>query len=328
MPLPLSVLLNLASKWYYAVSGNKLIIRTESAIYCIGNRRHPMISNTRRAFLSKLAKFAGAPLLCGGGAFGFGSLLERHRVEVERHEIKLALGERAPAKLRALTMGDFHFDPLYEADYVAQCVSIANSLKPDVIFLTGDYVTSKSDRIGEFAGLLSKLCPRSGIFACLGNHDHWSNAGKIMGALESAGVRMLVNQQTRVNCAGGELVVAGLQSVWAGKPDWSLASRGLRRDERAVVLVHEPDFARTLSEDRRIALQLSGHTHGGQVRVPFYGALRLPTWGRLFQSGIYDLDALKLHVNRGIGTITFHVRLFCPPEIACFDISNIGAADA
>ncbi len=287
-----------------------------------------MIPNTRRAFLNKLVKFAGTPLLFGGGAFGYGSLLERHRVEVERHEIKLALGEGAPAKLRALTMGDFHFDPLYEAEYVAKCVTIANSLKPDVIFLTGDYVTGTSNRINEFAGLLSKLSPRSGIYACLGNHDHWSNAGKIIGALEKAGVQTLINQHTRVKCAGGELVVAGLQSVWAGKPDWSQASRGLRKDERAVVLVHEPDFARALSEDRRIALQLSGHTHGGQVRVPFYGALRLPTWGRLFQSGFYDLNALKLYVNRGIGTITFHVRFFCPPEIACFDITNTGATSA
>lgn len=287
-----------------------------------------MISHSRRAFLNKLAKFAGTPLLFGGGAFGYGSLLERHRVEIERHEIKLALGERAPTKLRALTMGDFHFDPLYEVDYVAKCVTLANSLKPDVIFLTGDYVTGTSDRINEFAGLLAKLSPRSGIYACLGNHDHWANAARITSALETAGVQMLVNQHTRVQCADGELVVAGLQSVWAGKPEWSQAARGLRKDERAVILVHEPDYAHTLSEDRRIALQLSGHTHGGQVRVPFYGALRLPLWGRKFQSGFYDLDALKLHVNRGIGTIAIHVRFFCPPEISCFDIINTGATSA
>ena len=147
---------------------------------------------------------------------GYGSLVERHRIEIERHEIKLALGERAPARLRALAMGDFHFDPLYEADYVARCVDLANSLQPDVIFLTGDYVTSTSDRIGEFAGLLSKLSPRSGVFACLGNHDHWSNAARVSAALKAAGVEVLVNQQTRVSCAAGELVVAGLQSAWGG----------------------------------------------------------------------------------------------------------------
>lgn len=283
-----------------------------------------MIPDTRRAFFNKLAKLAGAPLLCGGGAIGYGSLVERHRVKVDRHEVRLALGERAPGKFRALAMGDFHFDPLYEEEYLAKCVTLANSMKPDVIFLTGDYVTRKSDRAGDFADLLAKLSPRFGTYACLGNHDYWTNSVKIIGALERAGVRMLINDLTRVKCAGGELAVAGLQSVWAGKPDWSRASRGLRDDERAVVLLHEPDFARTLCGDRRIALQVSGHTHGGQVRVPFYGALRLPTWGRQFQSGLYDLDALKLHVNRGIGTISIHVRFFCPPEITCFDIINTG----
>ena len=95
-----------------------------------------------------------------------------------------------------------------------------------------------------------------------------------------------------------------------------------------MVMMHKPDFAQMLKEDPRIALQLSGHTHGGQVRIPLVGALRLPLWGRIYQAGFYDVGGLKLHVNRGIGTITWHVRLFCPPEIACFDITNSGASAA
>lgn len=285
-----------------------------------------MILTNRRAFVRRLAKLTAMPLFCGGGAFGYGTLLERHRVEVEQHQIKLALGDRAPARLRAVAMSDFHFDPLCEADYVAKCVSIANTLAPDVIFLTGDYATGSSDRIGEFAGLLAELRPQSGVFACLGNHDHWSNAARVTGALRAVGVEVLANRQTRVRCAGGELVVAGLQSAWGGAPDWPRAARGLRPGERAVVLMHEPDVAREFCKDRRIALQLSGHTHGGQVRVPMLGALRLPKWGRIYQAGFYDVDGLTLHVNRGIGTISCHIRLLCPPEIACFDIINTGAA--
>lgn len=285
-----------------------------------------MILSDRRAFFKRLARFTAMPLFCGGGTFGYGSLLERHRVVVERHAINLDLGDRAPARLRALAMGDFHFDPLCEADYLAKCVTVANNLKPDVILLTGDFVTGKSERIGELAGLLAKLSPRAGVFACLGNHDQWSNASRVTAGLKAGGVEVLVNRHTRVRCAGGEIVVAGLQSAWGGRPDWPGASRGLRRGERAMVLMHEPDFARMLKEDRRIALQLSGHTHGGQVRIPLVGALRLPLWGRIYQAGFYDVDGLKLHVNRGIGTITWHVRLFCPPEIACFDITNSGAS--
>ena len=86
----------------------------------------------------------------------------------------------------------------------------------------------------------------------------------------------------------------------------------MRRGERAVVLMHEPDFATELKKDRRVALQLSGHTHGGQVRMPGIGALRLPLWGRKFQAGFYDVDGLKLHVNRGIGTIDLACPLVLP----------------
>jgi predicted MPP superfamily phosphohydrolase len=99
----------------------------------------------------------------------------------------------------------------------------------------------------------------------------------------------------------------------------------VKADERALALVHEPDFADHLATDRRIAMQVSGHTHGGQVRVPGIGALRLPSWGKRYQAGLYDVGNLKLHVNRGIGTITHHVRFMCPPEIACFDITNAAA---
>lgn len=284
-----------------------------------------MMVTSRRAFLNRLARFTALPLLYGGGTFAYSSLLARHRVRVDRHEVALALGERAPARLRALAMGDFHFDPLYEVEYLAKCVSIANDLKPDVIFLTGDFVSGRSERIGELAEVLGGLNPRAGIFACLGNHDQWLNASRVAAALKARGVEVLVNRQTRVGCAGGELVVAGLQSAWGGRPDWTAASRGMRGDERAIVVMHEPDFAQFLKEDRRIALQVSGHTHGGQVRVPFVGALRLPLWGRIYQAGLYDVDGLKLHVNRGIGTINWHVRFFCPPEITCFDIANSGA---
>lgn len=287
-----------------------------------------MNASGRRAFLKRLARLAATPALCAGGAFGYGSLLERHRVRVESHDLPLALGEAAPAHLRAVAMGDFHYDPLHEAEYAARCVGLVNELSPDVVFLTGDFVTASSRRVGEFAEVLAGLRPRHGIFACLGNHDHWSNPARVAGALGSAGVEVLMNRHTRIRCGGGELVVAGLQSVWGGAPDWRGAFSGLRREERAVVLIHEPDFAQWLSEDPRAAFQVSGHTHGGQVRVPLFGALRLPTWGRLFQAGFYRRNSLRIHVNRGIGTVGHHVRFFCPPEIACFDLRNTGAAQA
>lgn len=281
----------------------------------------PSTSEPRRKFLSRF-KALMAPVVLGGGSYGYGSMVERHRLSVERHEVDLALGPRAPRKLRAVSLTDFHFDPLYEEDFIAECVRQTNELKPDVVLLTGDYITRSSRRIDDFAALLGALRPACGVFASLGNHDHWDSATRVAGALRAQQIEVLQNQHTRVSCNGGELLLAGLQSVWGGRPDWDLTARGVKPGERILALVHEPDFADHLAPDPRIAMQFSGHTHGGQIRVPGVGALRLPKWGKEYQSGFYDVRNLKLHVNRGIGTIAYHIRFLCPPEIACFDITN------
>jgi predicted MPP superfamily phosphohydrolase len=286
-----------------------------------------MMPNTpepRRAFLTRM-KVLMAPVLLGGGSYGYASLLERHRLSIERHEVSLALGPRAPRKLRAVSLTDFHFDPLHEEEYIAECVRRTNELRPDLVFLTGDYITRSSRRIDDFAALLGGLRPKCGVFACLGNHDHWDSPSRVSAALRREHIDVLQNQHTRVSCNGGEVVLTGLQSVWGGRPDWSAARRGMKRGERVLALVHEPDIADKLASDPRIAMQFSGHTHGGQVRVPGIGALRLPSWGKVYQAGFYDVGNLKLHVNRGIGTVTYHVRFLCPPEIACFDITNLDA---
>jgi predicted MPP superfamily phosphohydrolase len=285
----------------------------------------PSSPELRRTFLSRF-KALIAPAVLGPAAYGYASRLERHRLTVERHDVSLALGGRAPRTVRAVSLTDFHFDPLHEEEFIAECVRRTNELRPDVVLLTGDYITRSSQRIADVAAVLGGLRPTCGIFACLGNHDHWDSPSRVAAALRREQIEVLQNQHTRVSCNGGELVLAGLQSVWGGKPDWSAAGRGVKTGERVLALVHEPDFADRLASDHRIAMQFSGHTHGGQVRLPGIGALRLPSWGKVYQAGFYDVGKLKLHVNRGIGTITYHVRFLCPPEIACFDITNLDAA--
>lgn len=276
----------------------------------------------RRAFLTRL-KWGYAPLLMGSsGAYAYGSVLERHRVVIEKHEIKIALGEHGPSKMRAVSLTDFHFDPLYETDYIAECVRKANTLNPDVILLTGDYISKTSERINDLAEVLGGLQANVGVYACLGNHDFWDEPIMIQKALESKGIEVLMNQHTRVDCRGGKLTIAGLKSAWGGSPNWGRVASDLKAHERSLVLMHEPDFADQLAHDGRAAMQFSGHTHGGQVRLPLLGALRLPSWGKNYEAGFYDVKNLKLHVNRGIGTVHYHVRFFCPPEITCFDISN------
>lgn len=284
-----------------------------------------MADISRRTFLNRLKFFWAPVLLGGGGVYAYGSEIERHRITVEKHALALALGPKAPAALRMVSLTDFHFDPLHEVEFFAECVRRTNELNPDVVLLTGDFVTHSASRISELTQVLGKLTPKHGIFASMGNHDHWnSNPVKITTALNDAGISLLKNQHTRVEMGDGSLLITGLDSVWGGHPQWDVATRGMGAGERMISLVHEPDYADTLCSDKRVALQLSGHTHGGQIRVPGVGPLRLPTWGQRYPAGFYDVQGTKLYVNRGLGTIGIHVRFMCPPEIACFDVTNTG----
>lgn len=281
-----------------------------------------MSVETRRGFLKRFKNIYAPLLVSTGGSYGYGSVIERHRISVERHEVKLGLGQRGPQRLRVVSLSDFHFDPLYEEDFLATVVQRTNELNPDLVLLTGDYITDSARRIDDFAQVMGGLKPKFGVFGCLGNHDMWHMTTHMIAPFGKNGIGLLVNQHTRVPCAGGDVVIAGLHSAWGGTPDWAVAARGMLADDRPLLLMHEPDTALTFCRDRRIALQLSGHTHGGQIRMPGIGALRLPSWGKVYQAGFYDVNGLPLYVSRGVGTIGVHVRFLCPPEIACFDIVN------
>jgi predicted MPP superfamily phosphohydrolase len=266
---------------------------------------------TRRNFIRGLA--AGAVVAAAGEPF------VHHRIQthaLDARAVRLSLG--LPQPLRVAALGDIHFDPLYEEAYVARIAARVTDLKADLIIYTGDFVTASVARMRNLAALLAGGVARLGSYATLGNHDHWSGAAAVTQALESRGIRVLRNSSIAI--PGEENVyLSALDSFWAGTPNPSMLAR-TPPDSRHILLVHEPDPFATL-DDPRIKLQISGHTHGGQVRVPFVGALRLPKWGRNYQEGLYARDGRYLYVNRGVGTISPHVRFRCAPEITVFELS-------
>ncbi len=266
---------------------------------------------TRRTFIRGLA--AGTVLAAAGAP------LIKHRIQthaLEARVVPLPLGLQQP--LRVAALGDLHFDPLYEEAYFARVVDDLNELDADLIVYTGDFVTHSTTRMRDLAALLARGSARFGSYATLGNHDHWSGAAAVTSALEDHGIRVLRNAS--VPLPGTEnAYLSSLDSYWAGNPDPSILAR-TPTGSRHVLLVHEPDPFATL-DDPRIKLQVSGHTHGGQIRAPLIGALRLPKWGRNYQEGLYAQDDRHLYVNRGVGTISPHVRFRCPPEITLFELS-------
>jgi uncharacterized protein len=266
---------------------------------------------TRRAFLLRGA--ASVVAAAGAGAV-YARYVERLHVGIA--PVTLAIGlDRA---LRVVVIGDIHFDPFFDVAYLERVVALVNGLGPDVVLHTGDFVSYTTDRLADLRRVLARISPRLAHAAILGNHDHWVDADRVTSALAGAGIDVLRNRSAAIPGRSGWLVT-GLESFWGGRPDPGRAI-GPSRDARHIVLAHEPDAFDRL-DDPRFVLQLSGHTHGGQVRLPGYGAISLPSWGRRYQMGHYALGPRRLYVHRGLGTVDDHVRFNCPPEIASLTLT-------
>ena len=270
----------------------------------------------RRDFL----KAAG--LAVGGGLVTATSYLaindESQEPVVDRVPIRLKNLHPALEGFTMLQMTDLHLYPLTQPSLIEKSVVMANSLNPDLVVMTGDYVWQVLDAIDELAPILSGLNARYGVYSSLGNHDYWLDAEVITATMEAAGLPVLVNQGLTIQQGGGSFYLAGLDDGWSGNPDLDATLEGARPGDPVILLCHEPDLADLFSKDGRVDLQLSGHTHGGQIRIPGIGALILPYLGRKYDFGMYKINDLLLYTNRGIGVISEPVRYNCPPEITQF----------
>lgn len=270
----------------------------------------------RREFL----KAAG--LAVGGGLVTATSYLaindESQDPVVDRVPIRLKNLHPALEGFTMLQMTDLHLYPLTQTSLIEKSVVMANSLNPDLVVMTGDYVWQVLDAIDELAPILSGLNARYGVYSSLGNHDYWLDAEVITATMEAAGLPVLVNQGLTIQQGGGSFYLAGLDDGWSGNPDLDATLEGAKPGDPVILLCHEPDLADLFSKDGRVDLQLSGHTHGGQIRIPGIGALILPYLGRKYDFGMYKINDMLLYTNRGIGVISEPVRYNCPPEITQF----------
>ena len=277
---------------------------------------------TRRKFLKSGAGIAAA---AGLGVAIDAALIEPNHPVLERVEVML---QRLPAELDGFTvaqLSDFHYDPYFSIGVIQSTVNITNQLKADLVVLTGDFVTMPvfarrgtapraADGIDPCARLLSALNSRHGAVAVLGNHDVFADPEHVTRSLEAAGIRVLRNQCIPIQGEGARFWLAGVDDVLGGGANIGETLRGVAGDEAVMVLCHEPDFADKVAR-YPVDLQLSGHSHGGQVRLPFIGPLYLPDLARKYPAGLRRIGSMMLYTNRGIGTIRVPVRWNCPPEI-------------
>ena len=273
-------------------------------------------------------KFIGLAAAAGVAALGADALLlAPNFVKVISREISLA---RWPEKLDGFTialLSDFHYDPYFSIHPLKAAIRIVNELRPDLIALTGDFVSmpwwgaqGKGAAAAEpCANLLKDLKAPQGVWAVLGNHDAFTDPARVTRALEEQKIPVLANRSVAIEQSGARFWLSGVDDVIVKGADLDTALRPVPKEEPVVLLAHEPDYADRVAR-YPVDLQLSGHSHGGQVRFPVVGPIFLPELARKYVWGLYKIGELTLYTNAGLGTVQVPVRLNCPPEITLLKI--------
>jgi uncharacterized protein len=249
------------------------------------------------------------------------------RVAVTDQRIWLNGLPEAFGGLRLLQLSDIHHSLFFPLDRVAAVVELANRLKPDLVALTGDFVTYSRRSIEPVAEMLGTLQARLGVVAVLGNHDFRVGADIVQRALRRQRIKVLRNRHMMLRDGGQALPVVGVDDYGYGA-DLSAALHGIPAGSPTILLAHNPRMVQRAAR-HGIGLMLSGHTHGGQVDLPLLGSVygRSPEQMR-FKRGWDRLGATQIYVSRGIGTIVLPWRLRCPAEIPCLELQPHHATSA
>jgi predicted MPP superfamily phosphohydrolase len=268
-------------------------------------------------------------LLSVSSAIGWGFFIEPNRL-VLRHEVITI--DRWPSGLSGLkiaVLSDLHIGSAFiDNDKVRLIVERTNQLQPDLIVILGDYITSDgrtSHRVEPevFGPLLKDLHAPFGVYSVLGNHDWWYNGYKVRRDLEANGIKILENEVVRLDVRGTPLWLAGLADLWTRVQRVEQTIAQVPDGETVIALTHNPDIFPQLPQ--RVPLMLAGHTHGGQVRLPFIGSVvEASRFGERYEVGHVFENGHHLFVTTGIGTSIVPVRFGVPPEIVLLEVKTAG----
>jgi predicted MPP superfamily phosphohydrolase len=247
---------------------------------------------------------------------------------VETVHLKLKRLHKEFSGFRAAQISDIHMGGWMNDLRLQQVANSVLAQKPDVLFITGDFLKGRSfteaskQAIRELKKVLGPLAEVIPSFAVLGNHDYRTNPDAVREMLRLCQITDLTNSVFTLRRDSQKLHLCGVDDVRHGDVRLNDVLAQLEDDSAAILLVHEPDFADISAATGRFDLQVSGHSHGGQIVVPFYGPPRLPDSGRKYPSGLYKIGNMFQYTNRGVGTDSIAVRINCPPEITVFVLGN------
>jgi uncharacterized protein len=245
---------------------------------------------------------------------------------VTQHRLELAGLERP---LRMVQLTDLHFGPAQRLPSVQAWVNATLEEKPDLILITGDFLEYRKSLSGvsELCAELSRLEAPLGVFGVMGNHDLYAVRLvhlELTEPLERAGIRILTNTGFQVR---DDVFVAGVDDLWNGNPDLEKALKDAPNTGAILLMSHHPDLLESVPA--RVSLTLCGHTHGGQIVLPWFGALHTGSkYGQKFvQGSVCGALGARGFVSRGLGTTALPVRYNCPAELAVFDLTPVSAGE-
>lgn len=265
----------------------------------------------------------GAALATACGGYGYARYIEPRMIEITRHTITSRLIPRGFDNFKIVQFSDTHLSDVFTTEDLNKIAEKINQLKPDLLIFTGDLIDKPhlyNDHQHALA-VLQRLEAPFGKFCVYGNHDHGGYGTNTYKALmEAADFQVLRNGYRQVQLTDGSRIeLVSLDDLMLGKPDYEGTLSRLSSDTFSILLVHEPDAALKIGR-YPVNLQLSGHTHGGQVQLPFFGPLITPPYGKTYTDGMYTLHDTVVYVNRGLGTTRLPYRFLAKPEITLFTL--------
>lgn len=274
---------------------------------------------SRRKFFRRA--LLGGSVIAAAGAID-GLFIEPKDVVAERIDIALTRLPQAFEGFRIAQVSDIHFGPYMNKSGVERAMHLARTFQPELVILTGDFTSHpfrkpngvEGARFAEPCGDALATLQTAPQVAILGNHDHWNNADIVERALQERGIEVLRNRSVPIERAGSRIWIAGVDDVFVGAADLAQTLKVVPPHETTILLAHEPDFADHAARFP-VDVQFSGHSHGGQVRLPGIGALVLPALARKYPVGLNRVGHLQVYTNRGLGVINPPVRFHCPPEV-------------
>lgn len=261
--------------------------------------------------------FACAALAAVWCAVSYGSFIEPRTLVTRTYQV--SIGD-SNTELRVAVVSDFHLGLFKHEDWTRRVVREINRTAPDLVILAGDFVSAKSGM--ESLAPLREISAKYGVFAVLGNWDYRVGAVDVRHAIERYGVEVLTNESVGLEVGDQVVRLIGIDDIKNGLPDWEASLAGTEDSDVTILASHNPDAA-PVAEYNGIGLVVSGHTHGGQVRLPLFGAVPpLPTViDQSFDKGLFWFGPTRLFITPGVGEVLSRARLFDPPEVSVLDIT-------